>query len=130
MAATITTQADLKAAELILPSEIERLTTAEREADNWVSIHTAAWSAVLKELYKRRDKLEESDLDTPAELEDATLFYVLHIAYRQSEIETDQVESKKWFRRYQKEISELEISSSGATLQRTGERKQSRLARG
>lgn len=131
MADSISTQADLKAAWLVLPSEIETLTTSEMYADNWLTVHKAAWSAVKAEMYKRRDRLEESDLGDSSELLDATLYMVLHIAYRVSEIETHQVEAKRWYRRYQKEMSEVELSdSSGATIGRTGERKQTRMIRG
>ena len=130
MATSISTQADLKAAWLILPSEIERLTTTEMESDNWATVHEAAWTAVKTDLYMRRDKIQEDDLDDTSELLNATLYYVLHIAYRVSEIEDDVINSKKWYRRYAKELGEIELSVSGGTTARSAEQAQARIVRG
>jgi hypothetical protein len=122
VAATITEQSDLLAAWLVLPAELERLTTSEMYSNNWLDLHTAAWSAVKKDLLKRRDPIEEDDITDTDELIDAVLYYVMHIAYRVSEVETDQIEAKKWYRRYTKEMNELQITVSGSAKTRNNAR--------
>jgi hypothetical protein len=122
VAATITDQADLVDAYLVIRSEIERLQTTEMRSDNCVGIHTAAWSAVKKDLLKRRLSIEEDDLSDTDELIDATLYYALHIFYRMSEIETDQVEAKRWYKRYKKEMTEVQLTISDVEQTRSGER--------
>lgn len=124
MAATISDAADLVGAYLVVRSEIERLTTSEMRADTYVGVHTAAWTAVKKDLAKRRNAIVEADLTDSSELLDATLYYVLNILYRMSEIETDQVEAKRWYKRYKKEMDEVQITVSSVENVRSGERTQ------
>jgi len=119
MAATITDNVDLLAAELILRSEYDRLNTYDRKADAWIRVHTRAWTEVKKDLLNIK-RLEESDLDDPTELEDVVLMKVLEIAYRSSDVDGDSVKAKRWGRRYEREFQTVKISSGGSTLAASG----------
>jgi hypothetical protein len=106
MADSITTNADLLAAEFILRSEFDRLNTYDRSQDAWASVHKRAWTEVKKDLKIVR-QIDETDLTDSSELEDVTLMKVLEIAYRTSDVDGDSMQAKRWERRYTREFKQL-----------------------
>jgi len=118
MADSITDNTALLAAELITRSEFDRLNTYERDSDSWASVHKRAWTETKKDLLKRRDPIEESDLDDVSELEDAVLYKVLEIAYRTSDVDGDEVLAKRWRNAYEREMREVQLTVSGETEER------------
>ena len=121
MADSITDNTALLAAELITRSEFDRLNTYERDSDSWASVHKRAWTEVKKDLLKRRTRTEESDLDDTSELEDATLYKVLEIAYRTSDVEGDRKQAGLWRASYLREMAEIELTVNGVTLASEGQ---------
>jgi hypothetical protein len=106
MADSITTNADLLAAEFFLRSEFDRLNTYDRSQDAWASVHRRAWTEVKKDLKIVR-QIDETDLTDSSELEDVTLMKVLEIAYRTSDVDGDSMQAKRWERRYTREFKQL-----------------------
>lgn len=119
MAASITDNTDLLAAELILRSEFDRLDTYDRNADSWLSVHTRAWTEVKKDLELVK-QLAESDLDDSTELEDVVLMKVLEIAYRSSDVDGDSIRAKRWSRRYEREFKQVQPTVSGGKQNASG----------
>jgi hypothetical protein len=113
MAATITDNTALLAAEFITRAEFDRLDTYSRNADSWLTVHTRAWTEVKKDLNTLR-QLSESDLDDTSELEDTTLMKVLEIAYRTSDVDGDSILAKRWYRRFQRELKTVQLTVAGA----------------
>jgi len=113
MADSITTNADIVAEYPIILAEMSRLETDEMRADEWAALHKAAWRRILRDLYRRADKLEETDLGDTSELKLAAIYYVLHLAYLANELEDEKLEASRWLEKYEKEMAEQALSVGG-----------------
>ncbi len=120
MAASITTQADILIHTTIGDNELSRLTTARMESDNWLSMHTKAWTLIKDMLLDKRPFIEEDTLDTPTQLSKVTCYAVLYLAYQEAQIISDEDSGRKqyWFRKMRKEFSRVKLTVDGVVIGR------------
>lgn len=112
--AGITTQTTLKAEYLIYQAELDRLVDApEFTADGLTALHTTAWTAVQRDLARKRPGLLLADLSDTSELQHACHLWVLQRLYDASALDDDKVAAKRWRREYDSELSDVKITTSG-----------------
>lgn len=115
MADSITTNVILISRYPVIEGEIRRLQTESMEADAWAALHKAAWRRILQDLSRKRPGLVEADITDTTQLYDASLYWVLHLAYYAAENDADRKKSTEWAARYEREINEIPLQLGGVT---------------
>ena len=114
MATSITDNADLIDRYPVIEGEIRRLQNEAMAANQWDSLHRAAWRRVLQDLSRKWPGMVEADITDTDQLIDAALYWVLHLAYFAAENDADKAKSTEWAARYEREIQELPLEIQGS----------------
>lgn len=126
MASSITTNADLLSHEVMIASEIERLTTPEARNSitsagasfPWRYRHEQAWSRVVRDLLMLPNPIAETDLSDPTQLTLATCFMVAALAYSHGESAEDKHRQEYFKNLYDREMAEAALTLAGGDAQR------------
>lgn len=113
MADAITTNALLLERYPAHETELFRLHPSEEgRTEHWARLHKAAWRRILQDLSMVNPAITEDDLSDSTQYIDASLYWVLHLAYLGGEGEADKAEARRWERRYQREMAEQRAKTS------------------
>jgi hypothetical protein len=114
MADNITSQTTLKAEYLELETEVDRLVDDSGDLSvDPVPLHTAAWSAVKRDLAQRVPSVTEDDLTSTDSLQHPTHLWVMSRLYSLSGHDDDKVRAAHYWSRYKAEMRLVKLDVGG-----------------
>jgi hypothetical protein len=116
MADAITTNVILLDRYPVIETEMRALQTESMIADQWHSLHRAAWRRVLQDISRKWPGMVEADVSDTTQLYDACIYWVLHLAYSAAEGDRGKERAKEFAERYEREIQELPLSINGTVV--------------